>query len=202
MGYVKEVFFMRHGRTLENMAGILIGQGDPPLTEEAREEIRSIRQYVVEPDVVFSSDLRRASETARLLFPDREIMILSQLRERNGGELQGKPVRLLREINRWGGLPPEQDCDEDASADTDVESFSSLRARAEYIVNLIKDVPARRVLVVSHGGFLTCVINTLLPDAGITRSLNNMHYHKITLDDLGNVVEAKLYQEWSSRQTP
>lgn len=189
---MKEVFFMRHGKTWENVAGILIGQNDPQLSEEAREEIRSIKPYIIQPDIVFSSDLRRASETAQLLFPNHEIVFLPQLREKNGGEFQGKPTSVLR------ALSESDDDEDDAFTDAGVEPLSSLRARAEQVLKVIREVDAQRVMVVSHGTFINCIINILLPEVQVGRTLNNLHYHKITLDDKGKVIDAELSQEWTS----
>jgi broad specificity phosphatase PhoE len=193
---LKEVFFMRHGKTLENLEHVLTGQSDPPLSEEAREEIHSIRPYVTRPDMVFSSDLRRASETAQLLFPDHEIILLPQLRERNFNELQGQPASMLRRANLRGDASYQLDGDEGIFKDANVEPLSSLKARAEYVLNLIKEANAQKVMVVSHGVFINCLINSLLPKTRIDHPLNNLHYHKITLDDQGNVRDVKLDQEW------
>jgi alpha-ribazole phosphatase len=195
---VKEVFFMRHGKTSENMANILIGQNDPPLSDEAREEIKSLRHFVVQPDIVFSSDLKRASETAQILFPDREVILLPELRERNCGEFQGKPVSVLREASLNRMVLSELDCDEDAFANAGVEPLSSLKARAEKALKLIKRADAQRVMVVSHGGFISCLINNLFSEAQINRPLNNLHYHKVTLDSEGKIVDVRLYQTWQT----
>ena len=196
---MKEVFFMRHGRTLENLEHVLIGQSDPPLSEEAREEIHSIRPYVIRPDIVFSSDLKRASETAQLLFPDHEIILLPQLRERNFNELEGQPASILRQANLRGDALYQMDGDEGIFKDAGVEPLSSMKSRAENVLKLIKEANAQKVMVVSHGAFINCLVNILLPEARIDHPLNNLHYHKITLDDQGNVRDAMLNQEWLRR---
>jgi alpha-ribazole phosphatase len=193
---MKEVFFIRHGKTSENMANILIGQNDYPLSDEARRDIKSLRHFIVHPDKVFSSDLKRASETAQILFPDCEVILLPELRERNCGEFQGKPISMLREPVYKRLVLSELDCDEDAFADAGVEPLSSLKARAENVLKLIKMADAQRVMIVSHGGFISCLINNLVSEAKIDRPLNNLHYHKVTLDDCGKVVDVRLYQTW------
>ena len=104
---MKELYLMRHGKTQENIEHILMGQIDSPLCDEARVEILSIKPYVVKPDQIISSDLKRASETARMLFPGMELTQLPQLRERHFGVLQGysyqalekKGLKVLKTLN-------------------------------------------------------------------------------------------------------
>lgn len=90
---MKFVYVMRHGKTLDNVKGILVGHNDPLLTPEAEEEIISMRPFVTQPEIVFSSDLRGARDTAHLLFPDREVKALPLFHERYRGVFQGKPLR-------------------------------------------------------------------------------------------------------------
>ena len=59
---MKYVYVMRHGKTLDNVKGILMGHNDPPLTPEAVEEIISMRPFVIQPEIVFLSDLRCARD--------------------------------------------------------------------------------------------------------------------------------------------
>ena len=79
---------------MDNVKGILMGSNDPPLIPEAEAEIVAMRPFVIQPDLVFSRDLRRDRDTARLLFPHHEVTALPLFRERNRGAFQGKPTRL------------------------------------------------------------------------------------------------------------
>jgi broad specificity phosphatase PhoE len=94
---LKDVYILRHGKTLDNVKGILMGSNDPPLIPEAEAEIVAMRSFVIQPDLVFSRDLRRARDTARLLFPHHEVTALPFFREWNRGAFQGKPTRLWRD---------------------------------------------------------------------------------------------------------
>ena len=49
---VKEVYLIRHGRTRENELGILIGQSDPSLSAQGREQVQALRSIIPVPDVV------------------------------------------------------------------------------------------------------------------------------------------------------
>jgi len=194
---MKEIYFMRHAKTQENTEHVVIGQNDPPLSEEGRKEIQFIKSIVVQPDVVFSSDLRRASETARLLFPNHEITLLPHLRERHFGELQGKPKNALTKAGMSREAMYRLGGEEAILRVYGAEPLSSLEARAEQVLGLIKKADVERIVVVSHGTFINCLMLHLLSEPNIVQSLGNLNYHQITLDSRGNVIAAKLNQEWS-----
>jgi alpha-ribazole phosphatase len=191
---------MRHGKTLDNVKGVLMGSNDPPLIPEAEAEIVAMRPFVIQPDLVFSSDLRRARDTARLLFPRHEVTALPLFRERNRGAFQGKPTRLWRDAIAARGAASELECEDDAFAEAGVESLSALRSRAEQVMELMKRVEATTVVVVSHGFFITCLLRLIQPTRGIQHSLSNLHYHKITLTDAGVVIDVQVNQAWSNQR--
>jgi broad specificity phosphatase PhoE len=192
---MKVVYLMRHGRTSDNMKGILMGHNDSPLLAEAEKEIVSMRQYVIQPEIVFSSDLIRAQNTAQLLFPKHEVKALPLFRERKRGIFQGKPTRLWREANAKNTLAQGLEYD-DAFAEAGVESLSSMRSRAEQVMEMMKKVEAAKVVVVSHGSFITCILRLIQPKSRILHTLPNLHYHKITLADDGTVIDVKTNQVW------
>ena len=63
----------RHGRTAANAQGLLQGRMDLPLDEVGREQARKIAVALASVDVVISSPLRRAVETAEALGKEMEI---------------------------------------------------------------------------------------------------------------------------------
>jgi len=188
---MKEIFLMRHGKTRENELGIIIGRSDPPLSEEGRKELHSIKQYVTQPDIIFSSDLRRSSETAEILFPDMEIILLPQLRERDYGILEGKSVNDIRVS--WF----KQTEDEAILKKYGIETSASVIARVNNFLSLISEVDAQKIMVIGHGSFFTYTIKVLLSEDPIRPSLKNLHYHKIVLDEDRKVIDAKFDQSWN-----
>ena len=71
------IFLLRHGRTDANDRGQYIGTTDFPLNDRGRSELLDKLDSFVYPRVerVYTSPLLRCTETAELLFPNRETVI-------------------------------------------------------------------------------------------------------------------------------
>ncbi|MEG0769797.1 MAG: histidine phosphatase family protein [Ruthenibacterium sp.] len=93
------LYLVRHAITQGNLDGIYVGSGtDEMLCDAGREQLRSLQAQFTYPDVktVFSSPLKRAVETAEILFPAaQQKLILQDLRENAFGEFEGRPVKEL-----------------------------------------------------------------------------------------------------------
>ncbi len=112
-GYHISIF--RHGITDANENGVYIGKTDLPLSEAGREALMDKYEQLDYPKVqrVYSSPLERAVQTAEIIFPDREIVIVDDLREMDFGVFEGLPAEELVRLDsfkKWlkGGLdnPP------------------------------------------------------------------------------------------------
>ena len=86
----KVIRIYRHGETEWNRIGKLQGWLDSPLTDAGRALAEQVRW---EPDYVVSSDLGRAVETARLMFPQVPIQTDARLREIFLGDWQGQLIQ-------------------------------------------------------------------------------------------------------------
>jgi broad specificity phosphatase PhoE len=80
-----------HSTSTDNEAGIRSGWNDISLSETGKVQARSLRNLCANRvfDTVFSSDLRRAIETAELAFPNYAVSTDPRLREMNYGTLTG-----------------------------------------------------------------------------------------------------------------
>lgn len=109
------IYIMRHGLTDANENGVYIGKTDLPLSEAGREALEDKYEQLDYPKVqrVYSSPLERALQSAEILFPDRELVIVDDLREMDFGVFEGLPADELVNLDsfkKWlkGGLdnPP------------------------------------------------------------------------------------------------
>lgn len=86
------LLFIRHGETDKNRGNTVQGQIDEPLNQRGKKQSQRVRRIIDELsssiDLIYSSDLSRALDTAKEAFPDREIQTDARLREQDFGQLQ------------------------------------------------------------------------------------------------------------------
>ena len=95
-----KIHLIRHAMTEENLDGKYIGQTDVPASEYGLRQIKDIiDEYggYPEVDAVVSSPLKRCTETAKLIYPDKEPMILNGLIEYDFGEFEGRTADEMKD---------------------------------------------------------------------------------------------------------
>jgi phosphoserine phosphatase len=143
------VLLARHGQSDWNAARRWQGHADRPLTEKGREQARALAERLrhVELDAVYSSDLRRAAETAAAVSGD--VIELPELREVDVGSWSGltraeAEERFPEGVARWREGFPGWD---------DGESYEQMTERVVgAVLRIALAHEGGRVLVVSHGG--------------------------------------------------
>ena len=161
------ISIIRHGLTYANENGIYIGSTDLSLSDKGCAELAAKMDEFEYPKVhrVYSSPLKRCTETAEILFPDRELVISEGMRELNFGEFEGKSVDEL--INRedykaWlvGGRdarPPKGESLEEMTARI-YASFHNI------IIDMMNNGLTHCALI-THGG----IISNLLTGFGLPK---------------------------------
>ena len=88
------LYVIRHGETDYNRNGRYQGQSDVPLNAEGRSQCRALtaRMSAIPLDVVYTSDLSRAQECARMIAGARTVLLDTRLREVNVGRCTGLTV--------------------------------------------------------------------------------------------------------------
>ena len=156
---------MRHGETEWNVLGRIQGHSDVPLSQNGREQAQTVaRRLAGAPlDVVYCSDLSRASETARIIRGHREIPLHAtpELRERDYGVFEGLSLEERRD--RYPEMFAASLVKDLDFAPTGGESPRATSARmTEFIAGLKARHPDETVLIVGHGGSLRAAIITLM----------------------------------------
>ena len=82
-----KIYLIRHGLTEYNAQRRYQGRSDIPLSEAGKEALQNSGKI---PDIVFVSPLRRARETASVLFPASEQFVLPDLTEMDFGIFEGR----------------------------------------------------------------------------------------------------------------
>lgn len=150
------ISMIRHGRTDANTNGQYIGTSDFPLHDLGRSELLDKLDQFVYPKVerVYSSPLQRCTETAEILFPDRELVIAEEFRELNFGKFEGKTAEELvgnEEYMQWirGGMdarPPEGE----SVSELCIRTFQGLH---RVVLEMMKE-DMTHVALVTHAGVI------------------------------------------------
>ena len=93
---LRRLVLLRHGQTDYNLAGRMQGHLDSELTETGRAQAVAVAPEIVRmaPDLLISSDLRRAIDTADIIgaATGLPVKLDPRLRETHLGEWQGRSV--------------------------------------------------------------------------------------------------------------
>lgn len=88
------VYLIRHGKTAWNLEGRYQGRSDIPLCEAGK---RTLAPADFSPERVYVSPMKRAEETARILFPRAQRISIPGLEEMDFGAFEGKSFRELED---------------------------------------------------------------------------------------------------------
>ncbi len=101
-----KIHLIRTGSTSANPWKRYVGQSDIPLCDKGREALEQLRQEFTYPPVqaVYASPLGRCIETADILYPDHQPIVVEGLKDMNLGTFEGKTFDELRgeeAFSRW-----------------------------------------------------------------------------------------------------
>ncbi|MDB6454130.1 histidine phosphatase family protein [Falsirhodobacter sp. 20TX0035] len=156
---MKRILLVRHGQTEWNADRRLQGQTDIPLNDRGRDQARALAGMIrgMKPDVVATSDLMRARETAALLgFPDARCEPL--LREQRLGVWEGRTIASVQQETpqhyidwRAGSFAPEGG-----------DLWADFRARVQTALHIVLEQADKTALLVCHGGVIRALLDAAL----------------------------------------
>ena len=160
-----KLYLLRHGETDWNKAKKIQGCTDIPLNDYGRELARKTGEGMrdISIDLVITSPLVRAKETAHLVMAGRDVKVIEnpQIQEMNFGEYEGKPsdeeptASILKAFFKNPGAypPPEEG-----------ESIPQLLARTGEFLETIyqnQDLQNKNILISTHGAAMTGLVNNI-----------------------------------------
>ncbi|MBO4352437.1 MAG: histidine phosphatase family protein [Eggerthellaceae bacterium] len=146
-----ELVLIRHGQTPGNAEHRYVGALDQPLNERGRAQARDAGQF---PDVplVYVSNMRRAQETAAIMFPNARQVEVPGVEEMNFGAFAGRSADEMADdpdyqawVESWCTLPCPGGESRAEFTDRVCESLEAF----------LRDAQGRgetRVILVAHGG--------------------------------------------------
>ena len=162
------IHFIRHGAVSPTLKGKYIGTTDVPLSDKGKAALRKLDATLDYPyaTVVFTSPLKRCTQSARILYPNLEPLVIDHLSECNFGEWENKSAEDLRgneDFAKWLAGDP-------AVKPPRGESNADFTRRVclifENIVDGLIKTGTTDAVIVTHGG----VIMTLLAVYGLPQA--------------------------------
>jgi broad specificity phosphatase PhoE len=158
------LILVRHGRTVENELHIHQGYLPGHLSKEGKMQAKQVAKRLSREDIdfCFSSDLKRAADTAKEIarqHPDGlKIIFMKQLRELNVGELQGK----TREDVGWDAVKKKLNRGWKPKGGESFKEFEGRLGSFWQKLHKTKRYKDKTILIVSHGGALKILLSKIM----------------------------------------
>lgn len=163
-----KLYVVRHGETIWNVENRVQGITDIPLTDKGRLDATLLKDLVkdINIDVVISSPLNRAIETAKILTDNKlPINTDDRIKERDWGLNEGANID---DVDKW-------DC-WDVILNTRVQNIESIQDFMYRVSSFLEDIKVRykdkNVLVVTHSAVIRVIhymLGTIPEDGDLTR---------------------------------
>ena len=193
------IYLTRHGETEWNEKKLIQGHTDIPLNTKGKEQAKLLGKQLkdIDFDVVFSSDLLRAANSAEIIIKEKEMTVIKikSLRERFFGRFEGKSLDEMRKA--FGEVMLVTKEKQKKLKIYDVENDEEIITRLiPFMKKIAKQYIGKKILMVTHGGLLRAFlsyVNYEVPEYS-DRPMKNTGYLIIESD--GNkfeIIEEKLF---------
>ena len=162
------IHLIRHGAIDETLSGKYIGTTDPPLSDKGKLALKKLAftHAYPQPPVVFSSPLRRCTQTCAVLFPERKPLVIANLSECNFGEWEGKTAEELKDSEDFQKWLAGDNSVKPPRGESNADFVRRVCKIFESIVEGQMKTGSTECAVVTHGG----VIMTLLAVYGLPQA--------------------------------
>ncbi len=193
------IYLTRHGETEWNEKKLIQGHTDIPLNTKGKEQAKLLGKQLkdIDFDVVFSSDLLRAANSAVIIIKEKEMIVIKikALRERFFGRFEGKSLGEMRRA--FGEVMLVTEEKQKKLKIYDVENDEEIIARLiPFMKKTAKQYIGKKILMVTHGGLLRAFlsyVNYEVPEYS-DRPMKNTGYLIIESDgDKFEIIEEKLF---------
>ncbi|MFZ5799828.1 MAG: histidine phosphatase family protein [Candidatus Omnitrophota bacterium] len=160
---ITRLILIRHGTTAWNQQQRYCGCRDIGLSKAGRLQVRRLHYKLqgIKFEGIFSSDLKRAIQTAKIIFKDKKITKLRGLREINFGVIEGlRHSEILRiygaAYTKWLKRPFRNHLPK-------AEQMGDFRRRVQAAISVIvRKSRGKTVAVVCHGGTIGVLVSSIV----------------------------------------
>ena len=153
-----KLFIVRHGETDMNVQGLIQSHSNSQLNNNGKLQAEKIASRLKNETFnhAYTSDLERASETAKIILqyhPEITLLETVKLREKHAGELEGMSkkgavIKFNRIRHTFHGFKPKGG-----------ESFIEAQQRiSAFYEELIENHKGEHILLVAHGGIIGALL--------------------------------------------
>lgn len=163
------IYVVRHGQSVANAMGVEAGQSNSPLTDFGRKQAEELSLALknIHFDGIYSSDLSRAEETAKMAAQGKGLEVRTEisLRERNFGSWQTKPITDY-EAARNEALEKNSSLTQEEKLKIKLDKyFESDAELIERFTGVLRQIAAdnlgKTVLVVGHSSMMKALLVSL-----------------------------------------
>lgn len=187
-----KIYLIRHGQSEWNYLGKVQGQKNTKLTMLGKMQAESMGNRLINEniDIIYSSDLERAFNTAEIISEKikKPIIKSKSIREINFGIWEGLTKKDLlenyrKEYNIWLKTPEKLKIE-------GAESLESLKNRSiKWLDNIIKENPEKNIAIISHSATLKVLLLGIL-NIPLT-NFKNISISNVSL----NIIEYRDYNK-------
>lgn len=190
-----EVLLLRHGQTQGNLEKRYIGKTDEPLLLDDTESMRKISAFqkrleqegIAGSQKLFVSPMLRCRQTAELLFPGQEQVVIDKLREMDFGRFEAKNYMELSAdpayqawIDSDGRLPFPEGEDRECFIRRTMEGFRQMTEQA-WREN------CGQIAAVVHGGSIMAILSCLMQDDYFAYQVPNLAGYAFQYEGAGKI---------------
>jgi len=165
------VYLFRHGITKGNINAQYIGHTDYPLTTDGINALKEIQKkhHYPKVDAVFVSPLKRAKQSADIMFPKNNKIVIDNFIEYNFGEFEECTAEDLKDNEDFQNWLRGDQHARPPFGESNAEFAHRVCDTFEKVVNGCIANGTQRIAIVSHAGVLMTILAYYgLPEAPMT----------------------------------
>ncbi len=166
-----KIYLIRNGLTQGTLEGRYIGHTDESLCEQGIAQIKelALTGYFPEAEAVFSSPLKRCTETAELIYPNKKPILFNELMECNFGEFEGLTAEELNDNEDFRSWLKGENDSRAPFGESNGEFSTRICNGFIRIIEGILKTGIRETAIITHGGIIMSLLSAFgLPEAPLT----------------------------------
>lgn len=182
--------FIRHGATKSNREHRYLGSADESLLEDGIDKLKenlALKKYP-QPDIVFSSPMIRCQETAKLLYPDKQALLIPEWREMNFGDFEGKNFEELKSDQRYQEWINSNGCLPFPNGEDRKEFIVRSVNGLQKMIEQLRSIEAETVVMVVHGGTIMAILSHCCGGEYFDYQVDNGNGYLCKVTLLGNKI--------------